>query len=112
MPILNVSQNQSTLVNQIQINLSQNLIRNMNQVVTRYCLYLKGLDGMEDKYKPIVYTKKTEDEDISEKFIKRVRKLTHMIYQTYYSSPKPLKLTPQEQKDFQSEKCVIFVNKI
>ena len=69
-----------------------------------YCLYLKRLDGMKDKYKPIVYTKKTEDEDISEKFIKHVRKLTHMIYRRYYSNPKPLKLTPQEQKDFQSAK--------
>ena len=69
-----------------------------------YCLYLKGLDGMKDKYKPIVYTKKTEDEDISKKFIKHVRLLTHMIYRRYYSNPKPLKLTPQEEKDFQSAK--------
>ena len=67
-----------------------------------YCLYLKGLDGMEINYKPIVYKKKTEDEDISEKFIKHVRLLTHMIYRRYYTNPKPLKLTPQEQKDFQS----------
>ena len=33
MQILNVSQNQSTLVNQIQINLSQKVIKNMNGVV-------------------------------------------------------------------------------
>ena len=45
-----------------------------------YCLLLKGLGGMKDKYKPIVYTKKTEDEDISKKFIKHVRLLTHMIF--------------------------------
>ena len=69
-----------------------------------YCLYLKGLDGMKDKYKPIVYTKKTEDEDIPKKIIKHVRLLTHMIYRRYYSNPKPLRLTPQEQKDFQSAK--------
>ena len=67
-----------------------------------YCLYLKGLDGMEDKYKPIVYTKKTEDKDISKKFIKHVRLLTHMIYRKYYSKPKPIKITPQEEKDFLS----------
>ena len=67
-----------------------------------YCLFLKGLDGMEINYKPIVYTRKTEDEDISEKFIKHVCLLTHMIYRRYYMNPKPLKLTPQEQKDFQS----------
>ena len=67
-----------------------------------YCLFLKGLDGMKDKYKPIVCTKKTEDEDISKKFIKHVRKLTYMIYRIYYTNPKPLKLTPKEQKEFQS----------
>ena len=69
-----------------------------------YCIYLKGLDGIGDNYKPIVYKKKSEDEDISKKFIKHVWLLTHMIYRKYYSNPKPLKLTPQEQKDFQSAK--------
>ena len=62
------------------------------------------MDGIEINYEPIVYTKKTEDEDISKKFIKDVRQLTHMIYREYYSNPKPLKLTPQEQKDFQLTK--------
>ena len=67
-----------------------------------YCLYLKCLDGMKINYKPIVYTKKTEDEDISKRFIKHVTKLTHMIYRDYYKNPKPYNLTPQEEKDFQS----------
>ena len=69
-----------------------------------YYLYLKDLDGMEVNFKPIVYIKKTEDkdEDISKRFIKHVIKLTHQIYQKYYSTPKPLNLTPQEEKDFQS----------
>ena len=81
-----------------------------------YCLYLKGLDGMKGKCKPIVYTKKTEGEDISKKFIKHVRKITHYIYRKYYLEPKPLKLTPEEQKDFQSAKVChiceqdLFVN--
>ena len=66
-----------------------------------YCLYLKGLDGIDVNFKPIVYTKKTEYEDISKRFIKHVIKLTHKIYQEYYSKPKPLNLTPQEEKDFQ-----------
>ena len=73
-----------------------------------YCLYIKALDGMEVKFKPLVYTKKTEDEDISKRFIKHVTKLTHQIYQDYYSKPKPLNLTSQEEKDFQSAtKCHI-----
>ena len=59
---------------------------------------------MKDKYKPIVYTRKTEDEDISKKFIKHVRLFTHMIYRRYYKNPKPFNLTTQEQKDFQSAK--------
>ena len=67
-----------------------------------YALYLKGLDGMEINYKPIVYCRKSEDEDISKKIIKHVLKLTLMIYQKYYSKPKPYNLTPQEEKDFQS----------
>ena len=66
-----------------------------------YCLYLKGLDGIDVNFKPIVYTKKTEDEDISKRFIKHVIKLTHKIYQEFDSKPKPLNLTPQEEKDFQ-----------
>ena len=67
-----------------------------------YCLYLKALDGIGANFKPIVYTKKTEDEDISKRFIKHVIKLTLKIYQEYYSKPKPYNLTPQEEKDFQS----------
>ena len=67
-----------------------------------YCLYLKGLDGMDVNFKPIVYAKKAEDEDISKRFIQHVIKLTHKIYKEYYSKPKPLNLTPQEEKDFQS----------
>ena len=69
-----------------------------------YCLYLKGLDGIKNNYKPIVYTKKTEDENISEKFIKHVKLITHSIYRKYYLKPKPLKLTPKEKKDFDSAK--------
>ena len=69
-----------------------------------YCLSLKGLEGMKDKYKPIVYTKKTEDEDISKKFIKHVRIITHSIYRKSYKKPKPLKLTSQEEKEFQLAK--------
>ena len=57
---------------------------------------------MEINYEPIVYTKKTEDEDISKKFIKGVLKLTKMIYREYYSNPKRIKFTAEDQKDFQS----------
>ena len=69
-----------------------------------YCLYLKGLDGIKDNYKPIIYTKKSEDDNISEKFIKHLKIITQSIYRKYYLNPKPLKLTPEEEKDFESAK--------
>ena len=69
-----------------------------------YSLYLKGMEGINVNYKPIVYTKKSGDEDISEKFIKHLKIITHSIYRKYYLNPKPLKLTPEEEKDFKSAK--------
>ena len=78
-----------------------------------YCFYLKALDGLNTNFEPIVYTKKTPDEDISKKFIKHVVKLTHKIYQDYYKKPKPLNLTTKEEKDFQSAtKCHICEQKL
>ena len=64
-----------------------------------FCLYLKGV---VDNFKPIVYTKKKPDEDISQKFIEYVVKLTHKIYKDYYQKPKPYNLTKEEEKEFQS----------
>ena len=78
-----------------------------------YCLYLKTLDGLNTNFKPLVYTKKTTDEDISKKFIKHVVKLTHKIYQDYYKKPKPYNLTTGEENDFQSAtKCHICEQKL
>ena len=78
-----------------------------------FCIYLKALDGMNTNFKPLLYTKKTPDEDISENFIKCVVKLTHKIYKDYYQKPKPLNLTSQEEKKFQSAtKCHICEEKL
>ena len=78
-----------------------------------FCIYLKALDGMITNFKPILYTKKTPDEDISEKFIKHVVKLTHKIYKDYYKKPKPYNLTSQEEKEFQSAtECHICEEKL
>ena len=57
---------------------------------------------MKTNFKPILYTKKTPDEDVSEKFIECVVKLTHKIYEDYYQKPKPLILSKEEEKEFQS----------
>ena len=63
---------------------------------------------MVGNFKPIVYTKKNSDEDIAKKFIEYVVELTHKIYKDYYRKPKPLVLTKEEEKEFQSaSKCHI-----
>ena len=73
-----------------------------------FCIYLKALDGMNVNFDPILYTKKTPDEDVSEKFIKCVVELTHKICKDYYQKPKPLNLSEKEVKKFQSAtKCHI-----
>ena len=36
--------------------------------------------------------------------IKHLKIITHSIYRKYYSNPKPLKLTPEEEKYFKSAK--------
>ena len=71
-----------------------------------YCLFLKGLDGIKDIFKPIVYLRKTEDEDedVSANFINDIRSLTYMIYKKYYLKPKELNLSSQEEEEFQSAK--------
>ena len=57
---------------------------------------------MDGFLKPIVYTKKKSDEDISKKFIEYVVELTHKIYKDYYQKPEPLILTKEEEKEFKS----------
>ena len=78
-----------------------------------FCIYLKALDEMNTNFKPVFYTKKTPDEDISEEFIKHVVKLTHKIYKDYYDKPKPHNLSSQEEKEFLSAtKCHICEQKL
>ena len=78
-----------------------------------YCFYVKALDGININFKPIVYTKKTPDEDISKRFINHLTKLTHQIYQEYYTKPKPYNLSSQEERDFQSAtECHICEQKL
>ena len=57
---------------------------------------------MKTNFKPILYTKKNPDDDVSEKFIKCLVNLTHKIYEDYYQKPKPLILSKEEEKEFQS----------
>ena len=53
-----------------------------------FCIYLKGPDGLNTFFNPIVYTKQREDEDISLIFCKKIEKLTKQIYNNYYKKIK------------------------
>ena len=78
-----------------------------------YCLYIKALDGLNTNFKPIVYTKKTPDEDISKKIIRHVTKLTLQIYQNYYKNPKTMIFNSEDQEDFKSARyCHICEKKL
>ena len=65
-----------------------------------FCFYAKGIvPGIN--IKPIIYTKTSEDEDISKVFLEKIIKLTKGIYNDFYLRPKPLRLTRAEQKSFE-----------
>ena len=49
-----------------------------------FCLYLKGPDGLNTFFNPIVYTKQKEGEEISLIFCKKIEALTKQIYNKFY----------------------------
>ncbi|XP_073236533.1 uncharacterized protein [Porites lutea] len=64
-----------------------------------FCFYVKGI--VDKKIKPIIYTKTSEDEDISKVFVEKLAEVTKGIYNDFYQRPKPLRLTKEEQKSFE-----------
>ena len=64
-----------------------------------FCFYVKGV--VDKKIKPIIYTKTSEDEDISKVFVEKLAEVTKGIYNDFYQKPKPLRLTSAEQKSFE-----------
>ena len=66
-----------------------------------FCFYVKGI--VDKKIKPIIYTKTSEDEDISKVFVEKLEEVTKGIYNDFYQKPKPLRLTQEEQKSFDAE---------
>ena len=64
-----------------------------------FCFYVKGI--VDKKIKPIIYTKTSEDEDISKVFVEKLAEVTKGIYNDFYQRPKPLRLTQKEQKSFE-----------
>ena len=72
-----------------------------------FCLYIRGIDP-KISFKPILYTKTKESDDISAFFVSKIEKITNKIYQDFYCRPLPLKLTPSEQESFnKAEICHI-----
>ena len=70
-----------------------------------FCFYIKGIVG---QFKPIIYTKTSEDEDIAKVFVKKIAEVTKGIYNDFYRRAKPLRLTRAEQKSFdEAETCHI-----
>ena len=65
-----------------------------------FCFYVKGI--VDKKIKPIIYTKTSEDEDISKVFVEKLTEVTKGIYNDFYRRPKPLRLTQSEQKSFEN----------
>ena len=74
-----------------------------------FCFYVKGI--VDKKIKPIIYTKTSEDEDISKVFVEKISEVTKGIYNDFYCKPKPLRLTQPEQKLFEKAKTCHICNK-
>ena len=64
-----------------------------------FCLYLKGLDP-NTIFKPIIYTKEKETDDVAAKFVSKIAWLTNRVYNDYYCKPMPIRLTSREEKEF------------
>ena len=68
---------------------------------------------VDKKFKPIIYSKTKEDEDISKVFVEKLTEVTKGIYNDFYRRPKPLRLTQDEQKSFdKAETCHICNKKL
>ena len=71
-----------------------------------FCFYVKGV--VDKNIKPIIYTKTSEDEDISKVFVEKISEVTKGIYNDFYRRPKPLRLSRAEQELFdEAETCHI-----
>ncbi|CAH3167716.1 unnamed protein product, partial [Porites evermanni] len=65
-------------------------------------------DGINKLFNPIIHTKQLDNEDIASIFVSKLQAITNNIYKDYYKKPKPLKLTKQEQEEFdKAEFCHI-----
>ena len=72
-----------------------------------FCFYIKGIVPGKT-FKPILYTKKTPNDDVSSIFVSKLENVVHKIYQDFYSRPLPLRMTEEQRVSYsKSEKCHI-----
>ncbi|XP_073237767.1 uncharacterized protein [Porites lutea] len=80
--------------------------------ITKFETLNPDLPGVVDKrIKPITYTKKEEDENISKICVEKLTEATQSIYNDFYRRPKPLILTKDEQKSFDKAEFCHICNK-
>ena len=72
-----------------------------------FCFYIKGIDP-NISFKPIIYTKTNDSDNVAEIFVNKLAEVTNSIYNDFYRCPKPLRLDKEEQKSFdKAEICHI-----
>ena len=76
-----------------------------------FCFYIKGI--VDHTFKPVTYTKKKNDDNVSKIFVSKLEKVIKSIYDDFYKRPKPLRLTPEERLSFESAKyCHICLKEL
>ena len=73
-----------------------------------FCYYLKGI---VDSFKPVIFTKTKDSDNIALIFVKKIVELAELIYNKYYRKPKQLFLSKEEQESFDKETSCNICNK-
>ena len=72
-----------------------------------FCFYIKGINP-DIKFKPIIYTKKNQDNDIAYIFVNKLEKVTNKIYEDFYMRAKSIEITLKQYKEYnKSDICDI-----
>ena len=72
-----------------------------------FCFYIKGINP-DIKFKPIIYTKKNPDDDISFIFVNKLEKVANKIYEDFYMRAKSIEITLKQYKEYnKSDICHI-----
>ena len=64
-----------------------------------FCFYIKGINP-DIKFKPIIYTKKNPDDDISFIFVNKLEKVANKIYEDFYMRAKSIRITQKQYNEY------------